>query len=192
MSHHTTGNSVGADHWLTPGNSNCGVMVLHHDSEASADTKRPDTASAGARSLSNRFSVPRAAMTGLDVQCRARHPDRRRRSLASFPSRQGHKALPAASFSPTAYRPRHGLFFSWSRRMRSLLRAVRVLSGNSARADRPFFPDRSRSLWRHLPPGRRCADVACSVLLERNPPNLPLVPAGTPALGRESNPAPQK
>ena len=29
------------------------------------------------------------------------------------------------------------------------------------------------------------------VLLERNPPNRPLVPAGTPTLRRESNPAPQ-
>jgi hypothetical protein len=30
------------------------------------------------------------------------------------------------------------------------------------------------------------------VLLERNPPNRPLAPVGTPASGRESNPAPHK
>lgn len=43
-------------------------------------------------------------------------------------------------------------------------------------------------------PSRRDAeaDGSGSVLLERNPPNRPLVPSGTPALWRESNPAPHK
>ena len=72
------------------------------------------------------------------------------------------RQLPTASFSHPANRPRHGLTCHRSRRMRSRQRAAGVLPGNSAKADRPFFPDRSCSLWRHLPPVHRCADGARS------------------------------
>jgi len=67
-------------------------------------------------------------------------------------------------------------------------------------------------LWKAIPPGRNVPFfrivLALSggtshrraaarsgrvwVLLERNPPNRPLAPVGTPASGRESNPAPHK
>ena len=70
---------------------------------------------------------------------------------------------------------------------------------------------RSRS-WKAIPPRRNvpfCGTVLAlsggtshrgaaarpgrvRVLLERNPPNRPLAPVGTPASGRESNPAPHK
>ena len=134
-----------------------GAMQLHPHSKASADTKRPEP-TAAERPLSTRLSIPRAAMNDLLVPLPAHHHALRCHGLASSTFVRSHDELPAASFSHTAYRHEHGLTFSRSRRMRSMLRAVRILPGNSATADRSFFPDRYCSLWRSLRPVRRCAD----------------------------------
>jgi|GEM_PF-5326803 len=132
-------------------------MQLHQHSQASAGTKRPDPTAAEASSHSIRLSVLRAAMNVLLVQlCVHRHV-LRYRGLASSMFGRGHDQL-RAPFSHAANQHEHGLGFSRSRRMRSMLRAVRVLPGNSATADRSFFPDRSCSLWRHLRLVRRYAD----------------------------------
>ena len=166
-------------------------MQPHHDPAASADTKRPDPAPAEANSLPTQLSIPRAAMNAQIGQLRAHHPALRCRFMAlSTPERSSAELRPA-SFSHAANRQEHGLFVNRSRLKRSMLRAVRVLSGISAKAERPFL-----RIVLALSGGTSRRSTAARtgrvrVLLERNPPNRPLVPAGTPALRRESNPAPQ-
>jgi len=97
-------------------------------------------------------------MNALLVQLRAHHHAQRCRGLVSSTSVRSHDKFPTASFSRTAYQHDHGLTSRRSQRMRSMLRAVRVLPGNSAKAERSFFPDRYCSLWRPLRPVRRYAD----------------------------------
>jgi ribosomal protein S9 len=70
-------------------------------------------------------------------------------------------------------------------------RGNRVYPVNSATADRPFF-----RIVLVLSGGTSSRAAAARMghvrfLLERNPPNRPLVPAGPPAFFRESNSAPQ-
>ena len=160
---------------------NVEVMQLHRHREAPADTRRQELAAAKTNSLTPRLSIPRAAMNVLLVQARAAHHALRSRGMAPFTFVRGHDKLPPTLFSHREYQHDHGLAFSRSWRMRSMLRAVRVLPGNSATADPPFSPDRfalSGGTSRRAAAAR--TGRVC-VLLERNPPNRPLVPAGTPA-----------
>jgi hypothetical protein len=135
-----------------------GTMQLPHASEGSAETKRPIRPLPEASFLQTRLLIPQAAMNVLIDQLRARHHTLRCRGLASSTFVRGHDQLPAASFSHTAYRHEHGLAFSRNQRMRSMLRAVRVLPGDSAMAERSFFPDRYCSPWRSRRSVRRYAD----------------------------------
>lgn len=166
-------------------------MPLHHHRNAPADTKRPEPTAAETRPLSTRLSLPRAAMNRLLVQLRAHHHALRCRGLASSTFVRSHAKLPAAIFSHTPHRHEHGLTFTRSRRMRSM---------GERSAFFQAIPPRRKVLFSRIvialfggPSGRSAATRTGSVwvLLERNPPNRPLVPAGTPALRRESNPAPQ-
>jgi hypothetical protein len=133
-------------------------MRLWHYSIAATDTKRPAPAARWANSLGPRFSVPRAALIVQIGRLSVRHHARRCRETASSTSERGRDEFPVTSFSPPANRSQYGLTANPSRRMRSMLRAVRVLPGNSAWAERSFFPDRFCSLWRPLQPFRRYAD----------------------------------
>lgn len=138
--------------------ANVGATQLHPISEASVDKKRPDTAAADASSLPLRISNPRGAMCAAAGRLRRRHHDLRCRALDSFRRCGGHGKLSAVSFTYPAQWHRHGLLFNGSRPMRFMLRALRVLPGNSATGTVLFFPVLSLSLSRHLPPVRRCAD----------------------------------
>lgn len=135
-------------------------MQPDQDSEAAADTRRPEfPATSEANTFPRRLSAPRAVMNVLIGPLRAEgHPALRCRLLTSSTSGRGHDESPSASFPHPANHGRQGVISRQRRRMRSLLRAVRVLSGKSACADRSFFPDRFCSLWRPLQPVRRYAD----------------------------------
>ncbi|AHF94131.1 hypothetical protein OPIT5_06135 [Opitutaceae bacterium TAV5] len=145
---------------MRPAQSKVEAMQPDKDSEAAADTRRPEfPAVHEANTLLHRLSVPRAVMNVLIGPPRAEgHPALRCRLLTSSTSGRGHVELPPASFSIPAGHGRHGVIPRQRQRMRSLPRAVRILSGKSACADRSFFPDRFCSLWRPLQPVRRCAD----------------------------------
>ena len=148
-------------------------------------------AAAEASSLSTQISFPRAAMNALIVQLRAHHHARRCRGLASStfvrdhgnfqplhsPTRQtGHGTASPATGAGGCVQGSERLAFSQAippRRTALFSRIVLAPSGGTSRRSTAARTGRVR------------------VLLERNPPNRPLVPAGTPALRRESNPAPQ-
>lgn len=135
-------------------------MQPDRTAEAAADTRRPDCpATREANAFPHRLSLPRAVMIVLIAPARAEaHPGLRCRPLAPSTSGQGHAERPPASFPIPASHGRHGVIPRQRQRMRSLLRAVRVLSGKSAWADRSFLTERFCSLWRPLQPVRRYAD----------------------------------
>ena len=66
--------------------------------------------------------------------------------------------LPSASLSQTKPGRVRAAIFPGKRSSVPCLRALRVLPGKSAWAERSFFPERFRSLWRSLRLGRRYAD----------------------------------
>lgn len=135
-------------------------MQAVRKTESAADTRRPEfPATCEANAAPPRLSIPRTAMSGLIGQLHAEdHPGLRCRLLTLSTSGQSHAELQAASFSISVSHVRHGVIPRQRQRMRSLLRAVRVLAGKSACADRSFFPDRFCSLWRPLQSVRRYAD----------------------------------
>ena len=152
--------SIEARRWIAPRTIKVETMQPDQDSEAAADTRRPEfPAASETNTFPRRLSIPRAVMNVLIGPLRAEdHPALRCRLLASSTSGRGHGEPPLASFSIPADHGRHGVIHRQRRRMRSRLRAVRVLSGKSACADRSFFPDRFCSLWRPLQPVRRYAN----------------------------------
>ena len=135
-------------------------MQPDRKTEAAAGTRRPDfPATQEANSFPHRLSLPRAVMNVLiDQPGVAQHPGLRCRLSAPSTSGQGHAERLPASFSIPASHGRHGVIPRKRQRMRSLLRAVRVLSGTSAQADRSFLTARFCSLWRPFHPVRRYAD----------------------------------
>lgn len=63
-------------------------------------------------------------------------------------------------------------------------------SGSSAKAERSLLSGAFSLSLAAPPTGTSQATRDVWVLLERNPPNRPFAPVGSPASGRESNPAP--
>ena len=166
-------------------------MQPHHDRAASADAKRPDPAPVEANSLPTRLSIPRAAMNAQISQLRAHHPALRCRFMAlSTPERSSAELRPA-SFSHAANRQEHDLYFNRSRPKRSMRERFAFLQAYPPRRNVLFYGSFSLSLAAPPagPPLRGRGAFGSS--LKGIPPTVPSSRPATPALFRESNPAPQ-
>ena len=125
--------------------------------------------------LGDKSSRPAVSLPGIVPQARSRTklPCCHSPSLLSTDSRRIHPISASASAFNSVLRQR-----LWKaippRRNVPFFRIVLALSGGTSHRRAAA---RSGRVW---------------VLLERNPPNRPLAPVGTPASGRESNPAPHK